>query len=175
MILARNLRFLAWEFKCTAKECPVCHKLKYSGDSCKKRRDANGRKGSPFVVVDGWQRNCCKQCSDVKGYYFRATPAETERGSQPDEPNIRGAADEEKEHSRVRHASPLTPPPSATCPLTREDVEEKWEGASEWLQKNMDVEFWEKAENMWNDQNQKYKTETEKVNAARGLKRRRMA
>ena len=154
-------------------ECPVCEQWRPHKYWSERQWEANGRKGSPFVVVDGWQRNCCKKCSDEEGYYFRATPAETERGSQPDEPNIRGAADEEKEHSRVRHASPLTPPPSATCPLTREDVEEKWEGASKWLQKNMDVEFWEKAENMWNDQNQKYRTELEEVNAALGFKRKK--
>ena len=49
----------------------------------------------------------------------------------------------------------------------------RWEGASRWLQKNMDVEFWEKAENMWNDQNLKYRQEIEEVNAALGLKRKK--
>ena len=73
----------------------------------------------------------------------------------------------------MRLASPLTPPPSATCPLTQEEVKMKWEGASAWLQKNVGVEFWEKAENMWNDQNLKYRREIEEVNAALGLKRKK--
>ena len=49
----------------------------------------------------------------------------------------------------------------------------KWEGARAWLQKNVGVEFWEKAENMWNDQNLKYRQELEEVNAALGLKRKK--
>ena len=168
-------------------ECPFCHELRYSGDWSKHQWNANWPHGSPDVEVNGWKRNCCRWCSNRDGWYFRERPAETERGSQRDaegsatgETNTRGAAQskseerkEEKEHSRVRLVSPLTPPPSATCPLTQEEVKMKWEGASAWLQKNVGVEFWEKAENMWNDQNLKYRQEIEEVNAALGLKRKK--
>ena len=102
-------------------ECPVCREKKYSGDWSRRQWEANGRKGSPFVVVDGWQRMCSRQCSEIEEYYFRATPAETERGSQPSEPKASGAADskseegeKEEEDLRLRLASPLNPPLSAT-------------------------------------------------------------
>ena len=81
-------------------ECPFCHEYRYRGDWSDRQWNEDWPKGSPSVVVDGMQRNCCKKCSDEKGYYFRATPAETERGSQPDEPNIRGAAESKSEEKK---------------------------------------------------------------------------
>ena len=65
-------------------ECPFCHVVRYSRDWSKRQWNEDWPHGSPFVMVDGWPRNCCNACADEKGSYFRATPAETERGSQRD-------------------------------------------------------------------------------------------
>ena len=46
----------------------------------------------------------------------------------------------------------------------------KWDGASRWLQKNVDVEFWKMAETLWNDQNLQYREELNIVNAKLGPK-----
>ena len=49
----------------------------------------------------------------------------------------------------------------------------KWDGASRWLQKNVDVEFWKMAETLWNDQNLQYREELNIVNAKLGFKARK--
>ena len=152
-------------------ECPFCNTLKYRASWSDPQWNKGYPNGSPYVVVNGMERNCCKDCSDHKGWYFRATVAETDRGSQPDEPNIRCAADEEEGLSKKRAFSVLTPPPSATCPLTQAEAMMSWIRASEWLQKNVSVEFWRKAESWWIDKNLEYRTEIEEINAARALSR----
>ena len=45
----------------------------------------------------------------------------------------------------------------------------KLDGASRWLRENVDAKFWEMTEEMWNDQNWKYREEIMACNAALGL------
>ena len=45
----------------------------------------------------------------------------------------------------------------------------EFDAAKAWLQKHVPAKFWEQCENMWIEQNLKYRTETKKINEQLGL------
>ena len=98
------------------EECPVCKRARTS----KFWSPAQWNNYSAGALVDGWWRNCCKDCSTVPGWYFN------EAG-----PKFMGvAAAEEKIPSDVSTLSLL-------------EVASSWAECFEWLRKNIPGKFWD--------------------------------
>ena len=98
------------------EDCPVCKRARTS----KFWSPPQWKNFSAGVVVDGWYRNCCRDCSTVPGWYFN------EAGPK----SMSVAADEVKIPSHVYSLSLL-------------EVESSWVQCFEWLQSKIPSRFWD--------------------------------
>ena len=74
---------------------------------------------------------------------------------------------------RERKAPPLMPPPGAQCPQTEEEARRAWDQAAAFLCGFVPNEFWTLCENMWIEQNLRYRVILKEYNAAWGLRERK--
>ena len=167
-------------------ECPVCKEWRPRAKWSPVQWNANGGKGSPIAIdACGWPRNCCKVCCNSDGTYYRPPAAEDAASSSAEEmPERHGdgaprsaekasAASGAEAEGRLRKASPLMPPQGAKRFLCLEEVQRDWDQAEGWLRSFVPVEFWSLCEEMWIDQNLKYRDILKQYNAYKGFSERK--
>ena len=86
---------------------------------------------NPQIVVDGWQRNCCKQCQDIEGWYFNA------RAAGKEAPNARAAGKE------APTATPHPPPEKHIWKPNTAKMALQCDNCMHWLQRNIGEKCWE--------------------------------
>jgi len=122
------------------------------------------------MCPSGWKRNCCKHCD--ADYYLAEQPEGRASSSGSPEGSASSSGQAENE-SRWRRTSQCKPVTCEYCPVSKQDLEMQFDGAKAWLQKHVPAKFWEMCEDMWVEQNLKYRAEAKNINEHIGLSSRK--
>ena len=169
-------------------QCPYCRRMRYKADWSSVqwnvwRSTARG--------ADGWLRNCCKQCSDVFGWYYNRGPtplppptgwagqastptpppstSPSSSASSDDVPGTSSSSSASSDDVRIRFCGPLIVGPWDCCPLSKTELEQQLNGAEYWLRTNVSDEFFAMVEHYWNETNLTYRDDLIRFNRRNGL------
>ena len=160
--------------------CPACGVTRYSKHWSNCQKNAQ----SPRAIdADGRARNCCKQCSDVAGWYYTSRVSNLSVGLAPGvnpDPPYRNKA------SPPRPSSSPSMSPSGSASKRRSSTKRKQEddalpdleqvlqeldAARTWLRKNIASKFWDRAHEWMVEMNYKHREDIHRYNERNGHSR----
>ena len=154
--------------------CPVCQTWRLAREWSPVQKMMRDPRASG---CDGWERNCCKHCQDVPGWYYTTRDRTPKSRSScppakpPAAPPAPPAAPPAASYNTTFTSSTSTScPPSSTWPPSEIDLQRQKLGATNWLRRNIDDSFWEKAHAEFCNINMQRRAEMVAINRALGLK-----
>ena len=119
---------------------------------------------------DGWERNCCKHCQDVPGWYYTTRDCTPKSRSScppakpPAAPPAPPAAPPADSYNTTFTSS------SSTWPPLEKELKRQKDWATEWLRRNIDDSFWQRVHSEFCNINLLHRAEMVAINQALGLK-----
>ena len=146
--------------------CPVCQEWRCGRDWSpvqRFHRDPRAKGG------DGWERNCCKHCSDEPGWYY-TTRERTHKSNSSCPPAKPPAAPPAP--PKAHPAKPPAPASSSstTWPPSEKELKHQKEWTTRWLRRNIDDSFWQRVHSEFCNINLLHRAELVAINQALGLK-----
>ena len=147
--------------------CPVCQEWRRARDwspvqKCHRDPRAKG--------CDGWERNCCKHCQDVPGWYYTTRDRTPKSRSScppakpPAAPPAPPAAPPADSYNTTFTSS------SPTWPPLEKELQRQKDWTTEWLRRNIDDSFWLRVHSEFCNINLLRRAEMVAINRALGLK-----